>query len=171
MQQSAPLELEESFKIAYKFHKEQSGKAFHLSYPENLKLIALAQQARFGKLESANLKPLGLLDVVGKERRAAWGALGDMSKTLASRTFINTLLEVCPLFKPYIEAVQNDRREKAGKEIHEIVDDKLRIENKNESELEKYNEEIQLRELQDALNENTYQSFRYRQTYILTELL
>lgn len=82
-----------------------------------------------------------------------------MPEAQAKRSFINTLFELVPSFKPYIEAVQKDRRERS-KEIHEIVDEKLRLENKNEEELEKYNEELQLRELQDALNEQTYEQFK-----------
>jgi len=156
---SDSLDLEETYKIAHQFYKEKFGKAVHLTYDDNLKLIALAQQAQTGPCNLSKLKPVGMFDVVGKARRQAWQNLGTMSQNQAQRTFINTLFELCPLFKPYIEAVQKDRREKS-KEIHEILDDKLRIENKNEEELEKYNEELQLRELQDALNEQTYEQFR-----------
>lgn len=154
------LDLEETYQIAHRFYKEKFGKAVHLSYDDNLKIIALAQQVHSGPLDVNKVKPLGMFDVVGKARRQAWQNLGDMPKNQAMRTFINTLFELCPLFKPYIEAVQKDRREKSEKEIHEILDDKLRIENKNEEEMEKYNEELQLRELQDALNEQTYEHFR-----------
>lgn len=153
------LDLDETFHIAHQFYREKFGKAVHLSYDENLKLIAFAQQAKYGPLATAKVKPLGVFDVVGKARQKAWATLGDMSEQQAKRSFINTLFELVPSFKPYIEAVQKDRREKS-KEIHEIVDEKLRLENKNEEEMEKYNEELQLRELQDALNEQTYEQFK-----------
>uniref|UniRef100_A0A336LYV1 CSON008597 protein n=1 Tax=Culicoides sonorensis TaxID=179676 RepID=A0A336LYV1_CULSO len=155
------LTLEETYKIALKFYKEKFGKAVILSYDDNLRIIALSQQAKYGPAsENEETKPLGYLDIVGKARRQAWQALGNMPKDKAKHTFINTLHEICPAFKPYIEAVQHNKRERTDKKISEVFDEKLRLENKNEAEMEKYNEEMQLRKLQDALNEQTFDQFK-----------
>lgn len=155
------LTLEETYKIALKFYKEKFGKAVILSYDDNLRLIAYSQQAKYGSVsENPETKPLGYLDIVGKARRQAWQALGNMPKETAKRSFINTLHEICPAFKPYIEAVQHNRREKNEIKMCEVFDEKLRLENKNEAEMEKYNEEMQLRKLQDALNEQTFDQFK-----------
>lgn len=155
------LTLEETYKIALKFYKEKFGKAVVLSYDDNLRLIAYSQQAKYGSVdENPETKPLGYLDIVGKARRQAWTALGHMPKEAAKRSFINTLHEICPAFMPYIEAVQQNKREKNEVKLHEVFDEKLRLENKNEAEMEKYNEEMQLRKLQDALNEQTYDQFK-----------
>ncbi|XP_063704859.1 Golgi resident protein GCP60 [Culicoides brevitarsis] len=156
------LTLEETYKIALKFYKEKFGKAVVLSYDDNLRLIAYSQQAKYGSVDdNPETKPLGYLDIVGKARRQAWAALGNMPKDVAKRSFINTLHEICPSFKPYIEAVQHNKREKSdNNKLHEMFDEKLRLENKNQEELEKYNEEMQLRKLQDALNEQTYDQFK-----------
>lgn len=153
------LDLNETYKIALRFYKEKFGKAVILSYDDNLRLIAYTQQAKFGPLDMNRAKPLGMLDMVGKARRQAWSTLGTMSKDVAMRSFVNTLFELCPSFKPYIEAVQNNRKSKTN-ELHDVFDEKLHLETKNEEEIEKYNEELQLRKLQDALNEQTFEQFK-----------
>lgn len=147
---------------------EKSGKAIHLSYEENLKLVAFTQQASHGPLlDVKNPKPLGLFDVIGADRRKHWQTLGTMSKIQAMESFIDLLDRLCPSFKPYIEAIKQDKEQKLKlsqaleykqKEAQEV--EKNRLEQQKLMEFEKNREEIQRRKLQDALNSQTYYQFK-----------
>lgn len=70
---------------------DKEGKAVHLSYEDRLKLVAYTQQAAHGPLDVNSAPPLGVLDVIGRDRRAAWQALGEMSQVQAMTGFIHTL--------------------------------------------------------------------------------
>lgn len=70
---------------------DKDGKAVHLSYEDRLKLVAYTQQTAHGPLDSNSASPLGVLDVIGRDRRAAWQALGQMSQIQAMAGFIHTL--------------------------------------------------------------------------------
>jgi len=48
---------------------EKEGKAVNLSYQDKLKLVAFTQQVTHGKLEAEKQPPLGVLDVIGRDRR------------------------------------------------------------------------------------------------------
>jgi golgi resident protein GCP60 len=48
---------------------EKEGKAVHLSYDDKLKLVAYTQQVVHGLYKSENLPPLGVFDVIGRDRR------------------------------------------------------------------------------------------------------
>lgn len=63
----------------------------HLSYEDRLKLVAYTQQATHGPLDISSAPPLGVLDVIGRDRRAAWQALGQTSQIQAMAGFIHTL--------------------------------------------------------------------------------
>ncbi|CAO1436060.1 unnamed protein product [Diamesa serratosioi] len=162
------LHLTEIYVDSLKFYKEKSGKAIHLSYEENLKLVAFTQQASHGPLlDVKNPKPLGLFDVIGADRRKHWQVLGNMSKIQAMESFIDLLDRLCPSFKPYIEAIKKDKEEKLKlsqaleykqKEAQEV--EKNRLEQQKLMEFEKNREEIQRRKLQDALNSQTYYQFK-----------
>lgn len=62
------------------YFADKSGKAVQLSYEDNLKLIAFTQQASHGPLDVNTAQPLGVLDVIGRDRRIAWQQLGTASK-------------------------------------------------------------------------------------------
>lgn len=70
---------------------DKEGKALHLSYEDRIKLVAYTQQASHGPLDVHSAPPLGVLDVIGRDRRAAWQALGQMSQIQAMAGFIHTL--------------------------------------------------------------------------------
>ncbi|XP_053679422.1 Golgi resident protein GCP60 [Anopheles nili] len=161
------LQLKELYKLAYNFYKEQSGKAVHLSYEDNLKLIAFTQQAAHGALDLTNAPPLGMFDVIGKDRRIAWQQLGTITKLQAMEGFIDLLDRLCPLFKPYVEAIKKDKEEKARRAEQEQIQrtealaaEKVRLEELQRLEDEKNREEMQRRQLQDALNLQTYHQFK-----------
>ncbi|VVC91432.1 unnamed protein product [Leptidea sinapis] len=52
---------------------------------------AYTQQTAHGPLDVNSVPPLGVLDVIGRDRRAAWQALGHMSQIQAMAGFIHTL--------------------------------------------------------------------------------
>lgn len=81
--------------------------------------------------------------------------------------FIDLLDRLCPSFRPYIEAIKQDREEKKRKEEIENAKKKelQEAERKREEEQkllenEMHREEIQRRKLQDALNEQTFFQFK-----------
>lgn len=73
------------------FFTDKEGKAIHLSYEDRLKLVAYTQQIAHGPLDANSAPPLGVLDMIGRGRRAAWQALGQMSQIQAMAGFVHTL--------------------------------------------------------------------------------
>ena len=151
---------EELYKLGLSYFKENEGRNFHLAYQDKLELVAFTQQANQGSFKEANLPPLGTFDIIGKERRAAWEALGELTKEEAKEKFSSRLLDLAPGFKEYIIAASRDKEEKSK------LEEKLRIEQAEEEvksklrEEERIKEETQRRAIQDALNRQTFQQFR-----------
>lgn len=148
------------------FTTDKSGKAVQIGYEDNLKLVALTQQAAHGPI-GANVPPIGAFDVIGRDRRVAWQNLGTISKSQAMEGFIDLLDRMCAPFRPYVEAIKKDREEKQRLAIEEERRRKevLEREKQRESEEQKHEEqrsreELQKRKLQDALNQQTYAQFR-----------
>ncbi|KAF9422974.1 hypothetical protein HW555_001517 [Spodoptera exigua] len=110
------MPLKDVYKHGLAFYKDKEGKALHLSYEDRLKLVAYTQQTSHGPLDVNSAPPLGVLDVIGRDRRAAWQALGQMSQIQAMAGFVHTLDRLCPLFKPYLEAIQKDMEDKKNQE-------------------------------------------------------
>lgn len=48
---------------------EKEGSAIQFSYEERIKLIAFTRQVAHGKYNENALPPLGVLDVIGRDRR------------------------------------------------------------------------------------------------------
>ncbi|XP_004518383.1 Golgi resident protein GCP60 isoform X2 [Ceratitis capitata] len=168
-QQATALEkwgfpLLELYRLALNFYKQNSGKALHLSYEDNLKLIAFKQQATMGPFDAKNAPELGVLDVIGRDRRMHWQLLGDISKEQAMEGFIDLMDNMCTAFRPYIEAVKQNRDEKLKDELRRMEEEKLAREKKEREQKEileeGYKEEMQRRQLQDALNKQTFLQFK-----------
>lgn len=70
---------------------DKEGKALHLSYEDRLKLVAYTQQIAHGPLDLESASPLGVLDMIGRDRRSAWQSLGPMSQIQAMAGFVHTL--------------------------------------------------------------------------------
>ncbi|XP_034832746.1 Golgi resident protein GCP60 [Maniola hyperantus] len=160
------LPLKEVYKHGLFFYKDKEGKAMHLSYEDRLKLVAYTQQAAHGPLDTNSAPPLGVLDVIGRDRRAAWQALGQMSQVQAMAGFIHALDRLCPLFKPYLEAIQKDLEAKKQQELKKAEEEKAHMELQNRIILEKQKqestkltEEQQVQRIKDALNAQTYEQF------------
>ncbi|KAG8222577.1 hypothetical protein J437_LFUL010420 [Ladona fulva] len=141
------LELKDLYRLGLKFYKENVGKALQLSYKDKLKLVAYTQQVSHGKFNPDKLPPLGVLDVIGKDRRLAWQSLGDMSEADAMINFLDLLVSLCSLFKPFIAAHVQDIREKERK----LKED---IEKKREAEEQKrLLEEARVREEEEKIKQ------------------
>ncbi|KAL5276967.1 ACBD3 family protein [Megaselia abdita] len=157
----------ELYTLAFNFYKEKNGKAFHLSYEDNTKLVALTHQAKGGSFDPNTAPQLGVLDVIGKDRRVAWQSLGNMSKEEAIDKFIELVDKLVPSFSFYIEAVKTKKQENFRLELEEKRKEeeekerKLLKDDEERKEEEKLNkEELQRRQLQDALNQQTYHQFK-----------
>lgn len=161
------FETRELYKIALNFYKEKEGKAVHLSYEDKLKLVAFTQQVMHGKCTAKNAPPLGVLDVIGRDRRLAWQNLGDISKEQAMEGFIILLDKLCPLFKTVVEAQKRDIEEKKRlkkEEESKRIEEEKRLaelaEAQKREEEERLKLETQKRQIQDALNRQTYYQFK-----------
>jgi golgi resident protein GCP60 len=146
---------------------DNSGKAVHLSYEDNLKLVALTMQASHGPFSQQKLEPLGVFDVIGRDRRNQWALLGDINKLQAMEGFIDCLDRLCPAFKPYVEAIKKDREEKSkqkeiedAKKEQQLELERKKLEEENATQNDRLREEIQRRKLQDALNQQTFHQFK-----------
>lgn len=138
-----------------------------MSYEDNLRLVAFTQQIIHGPLDVSTAPPLGVLDVIGRDRRLAWQQLGDISKAQAMEGFIELLDRLCPLFRPFIEAIKKDREEKIRqakeeefRQAERLEQEKIRQEENKRQEIERNRDEQQKRQLQDALNQQTYLQFK-----------
>ena len=138
-----------------------------MSYEDKLKLVAFTQQVSHGRFSPEKAPDLGVLDVIGRDRRIAWQNLGNISKEEAMEGFVIFLDKVCPLFKTFLEAQKRDVEEKARlkkeEEQRKINEEKLMKEieeQKKKEEEELLKQENQRRQIQDALNEQTFYQFK-----------
>lgn len=148
---------------------ENSGKAIHLSYEENLKLVAFKQQACLGPFDAEHAPELGVLDVIGRDRRVQWQMLGDLTKEQAMNGFIDLLDNMCQSFRPYVEALRKNRDESLKAELRRMKDEKAEREKRlqQQQKLEdEYKEELYRRQMQDALNKQTYTQFKVLSTTV-----
>ncbi|CAH2041340.1 unnamed protein product, partial [Iphiclides podalirius] len=160
------MPLKEVYKHGLAFYKDKEGKAMHLSYEDKLKLVAYTQQTSHGPLDINSAPPLGVLDVIGRDRRSAWQALGQMSQFQAMAGFVHTLDRLCPLFRPYLEAIQKDLEDKKQQQLKKHEEERAHLELQNRIILEKQKqqstkltEEQQVQRIKDALNAQTYDQF------------
>ena len=146
------------------FETDKEGKAINLSYLNKLRLVALSQQVSQGPFNLKKASPLGVLDVIGRDRRDAWQSLGNMTKDEAMTEFIELLDKLCPLFKPFVEAQKTDIEEKAKfeeeRKKQEMILEMARQEELKKVEEEKAIAEEKKRQIQDALNAHTFQPFK-----------
>ncbi|KAL4238242.1 Golgi resident protein GCP60 [Mactra antiquata] len=162
--------LNDLYKIALHFYREQDGKGLHLTYRDKLKIVALTKQAMHGKYRPDVSPDVGFLDVVGNDRKQSWMALGDMSKETAMSEFIKMLESLCPQFKPHIEAQKAEReeqerqRKEAEEERRKEEEEKerklLEDEAQRQLQLEKQRQLEQEKQIRAALNQQTAQQFK-----------
>lgn len=63
-----PTREYKSMNVIFNF-LEKEGSAIQFSYEEKLRLIAFTKQVAHGKYNESALPPLGVLDVIGRDRR------------------------------------------------------------------------------------------------------
>jgi len=151
---------EEIYKLGLTFFKQNEGKTFHLAYQDKLGLVALTQQAKQGSLAAARLPDLGTLDIIGKERRAAWERLGDLGREEARERFTEQLLELAPSFGDFLAAASVAKVDREEGERRKLVEEEEAAAVGRAREEARQREEAQRRAVQDALNKQTYQQFR-----------
>uniref|UniRef100_A0A8C5X7H8 Golgi resident protein GCP60 n=1 Tax=Malurus cyaneus samueli TaxID=2593467 RepID=A0A8C5X7H8_9PASS len=111
--------LEELYGLALRFFKEKDGKAFHPTYEEKLKLVALHKQVLLGPYNPDTCPEVGFFDVLGNDRRKEWAALGNMSKQKAMTEFVKLLHRCCHLFSTYVTShkIEKEEQEKKRQQI------------------------------------------------------
>nr|XP_021535144.1 Golgi resident protein GCP60 isoform X1 [Neomonachus schauinslandi] len=111
--------LEELYGLALRFFKEKDGKAFHPTYEEKLKLVALHKQVLMGPYNPDTCPEVGFFDVLGNDRRREWAALGNMSKEDAMVEFVKLLNRCCHLFSTYVAShkIEKEEQEKKRQQI------------------------------------------------------
>jgi len=163
-----------TYRRTLKFYKENEGKSVQLHYPDKIRLVALTQQAYYGKFAEDKVPPLGAFDVIGKDRRNMWSSLGDMAQNEARRTFIKEVTRLMPHLLPYLEAhAEDDKNKDQQTRLHhenngesgggETTADAARSEAEDAArlaQLERQRQEEQRRQIQDALNAQTFSQFR-----------
>ncbi|KAJ8399472.1 hypothetical protein AAFF_G00411840 [Aldrovandia affinis] len=111
--------LEELYGLALKFFKEKDGKAFHPTYEEKLRLVALHKQVLLGPYNPEVCPEVGFFDVLGSDRRKEWAGLGSKSKEDAMVDFVKLLNKCCNLFAPYVSSHKIEKEEQERKRREE----------------------------------------------------
>uniref|UniRef100_A0A3B3XA30 Golgi resident protein GCP60 n=1 Tax=Poecilia mexicana TaxID=48701 RepID=A0A3B3XA30_9TELE len=136
--------LLELYGLALKFFKDKDGKAFHPTYEEKLRLVALHKQVLLGPYNPDASPEVGFFDVLGNDRRKEWASLGNMEKEEAMVEFVKLLNKCCNLFAPYVISHRIEREEQERKRKEE--EERLRQE---EEERERQRQEEEKRRLEE----------------------
>jgi len=162
--QAEPTEFtfssDELYRLGLTYYKENEGKTLQLPYQLKIDLVALTQQAKLGSLKESNLPPLGTFDIIGKERRAAWSLLGELSKEEAKAQFTSALLKAAPQLNEFIAEKREERIKELKAEEEEEERNREEEEKRKAREEERQQEELQRRAIQDALNKQTFGQFK-----------
>ncbi|MBN3280336.1 GCP60 protein, partial [Polyodon spathula] len=119
MERKWGFSLQELYGLALKFFKEKDGKAFHPSYEEKLRLVALHKQVLLGPYNPDVCPEVGFFDVLGNDRRKEWASLGNMLKEDAMVEFVTLLNKCCNLFAPYVTSHKIEKEEQERKRQEE----------------------------------------------------
>ncbi|KAK6295549.1 Golgi resident protein GCP60 isoform X1 [Coregonus clupeaformis] len=141
--------LLELYRLALKFFKDKDGKAFHPTYEEKLRLVALHKQVLLGPYNLDASPEVGFFDVLGNDRRKEWAALGNMEKEEAMVEFVKLLNKCCNLFAPYVTSHQIEKEEQERKrreeEERQRREDEERERQRQEEERRRLEEEERLK--------------------------
>lgn len=161
------LPLKETYKLTLRFYKANEGKSVQLQYNDRLKVVAFTQQSLHGPFTEDRALPLGTLDVIGRDRRNAWAALGDMSKSQAMKSFVDEVMKLMPSLQPYLQT-QRQEAERTREELDRAKAESAAAAEREADELhaqqlqqqERQRQEEQRRKIQDALNQQTFEQFK-----------
>uniref|UniRef100_A0A3Q1ELE1 Golgi resident protein GCP60 n=1 Tax=Acanthochromis polyacanthus TaxID=80966 RepID=A0A3Q1ELE1_9TELE len=141
--------LQELYGMALKFFKDKDGKAFHPTYEEKLRLVALHKQVLLGPYNPDASPEVGFFDVLGNDRRKEWASLGNMEKEEAMVEFVKLLNKCCNLFAPYVTShkIEKEEQERKRKEEEERQrrEEEERERQRQEEERRRLEEEERLR--------------------------
>ncbi|XP_071397851.1 Golgi resident protein GCP60 isoform X2 [Centroberyx affinis] len=140
--------LQELYGMALKFFKDKDGKAFHPTYEEKLRLVALHKQVLLGPYNPDASPEVGFFDVLGNDRRKEWAVLGNMEKEEAMVEFVKLLNKCCNLFAPYVTSHKIEKEEQERKRKEE--EERQRLE-EEERERQRQEEERRRREEEERL--------------------
>jgi len=172
------LQLPHLYQLAIKCHKDNEGKVIQQTYERKLEFVALTQQVAHGPCQPENLPPLGVLDVIGRDRRQAWQALGPLGREEAMLRYVDLLDAVCPAFRPYADAhkcqleAEHERLESAQQteQQAQLAEEQERRQQEQQERLEELAREQQQlearrqeetkRHIKEALNKQTNAQFR-----------
>ncbi|XP_077076540.1 Golgi resident protein GCP60 isoform X2 [Siphateles boraxobius] len=115
------FDLGELYGLALRFFKEKDGKAFHPTYEDKLRLVALHKQVLQGPYNPDASPEVGFFDVLGNDRRKEWASLGNMEKDEAMLEFVKLLNKCCNLFAPFVAShkIEKEEQEKKRQEEEE----------------------------------------------------
>ena len=157
------LPLRDLYRLAVAYFREHGTN----TYEDKLKLVAFTQQASHGPFDAATAPPVGVLDVIGRDRRVAWQNLGQITRMQAQEGFVDLLDRLCPQFRAHVDTVKQDRatQQRAREEEARQRQDKVERERQQQADAElleerRNREELQRRELQNALNQQTFHQFK-----------
>ncbi|CAF3516811.1 unnamed protein product [Rotaria socialis] len=161
---------EELYYKARKFVKEKK-EQIQLKYGDNIRLIALSKQEKLGKWNASYTRNVGFLDVVGNDRKQAWIALGDMTKEQAMEEYVKLLLDRCSIFRIHLQiqdvkyVVEDQSRQDYDtcRQLEQAAEKARQYELEQVLRLEKQKkkrEDLQRKQIQDALNQQTYSQFK-----------
>lgn len=168
------LSTDQAFQVAKDFLKAKDGtKAVQMTYDDRNMIYVLMKQIKNKKLSDEESK-VGFLDLVGKDRLQTWRSLGDLSKEEAMKKYIHLIAKCCPLFHVHFEAHQRHLKEIEQNRIKLIEEEKLRHREMSEQKEKKLKEEdlklleenkkrredIQRKQIQEALNQQTHPHFK-----------
>ncbi|XP_034383373.1 Golgi resident protein GCP60 isoform X1 [Cyclopterus lumpus] len=136
--------LLELYGMGLKFFKDKDGKAFHPTYEEKLRLVALHKQVLLGPYNPDASPEVGFFDVLGNDRRKEWASLGNLEKEEAMVEFVKLLNKCCNLFAPYVTSHKIEREEQERKRKEE--EERQRLE---EEEMERQRQEEERQRLEE----------------------
>nr|XP_033794677.1 Golgi resident protein GCP60 isoform X2 [Geotrypetes seraphini] len=167
------------------FGPEKDGKAFHPTYEEKLKLVALHKQVQLGPYNPDTCPEVGFFDVLGNDRRKEWAALGNISREDAMTQFVHLLNRCCHLFSTYVTShkiekeeqerrrrEEEERRRQEEEERERLKEQEERLRREEEERLrreeeerrrieeERYRMEQQKQQIMAALNSQTAVQFQ-----------
>ncbi|XP_034435845.1 Golgi resident protein GCP60 isoform X2 [Hippoglossus hippoglossus] len=159
--------LLELYGMALKFFKDKDGKAFHPTYEEKLRLVALHKQVLLGPYNPDASPEVGFFDVLGNDRRKEWAALGNMEKEDAMVEFVKLLNKCCNLFSPYVTSHKIEREEQERKrqeeEERQRREEEEREQQRQEEERRRLEEEERLRREEEERRQAEEERLRIEQ--------
>ncbi|XP_068609677.1 Golgi resident protein GCP60 isoform X2 [Brachionichthys hirsutus] len=111
--------LLELYGMGLKFFRDKDGKAFHPTYEEKLRLVALHKLVLLGPYSPDASPDIGFFDVLGNDRRKEWASLGNLEREEAMVEFVKLLNQCCNLFAPYVTSHKIEREEQERKRKEE----------------------------------------------------